>query len=93
MNASVKLKATESKRRHVVFKLMKNETQKKLTSEEYKLKKQARHVRRLILELKWLIETLEMPIELKYDIILNHKNLNTVWKEIGIIPIYVPPSP
>ena len=76
-----------------MFKLMKNETQKKLTSEEYKLKKQARHVRRLILELKWLIETLEMPIELKYDIIENHKNLNTVWEEIGIIPIYVPSNP
>lgn len=56
-------------------------------SEEFKLRQTAEDVRRLILALSQLISSTEMPIELDVKIIEGHKNLNTVWKEIGFIPL------
>ncbi len=54
---------------------------------EFKLKRQAKSIRQLIVTLENLIDSTEMPIKLKVEIIEGHKNLNTVWKEIGVIPL------
>ena len=54
---------------------------------ELKLKRQAKSIRQFIVTLDNLIDTTEMPIKLKVEIIEGHKNLNTVWKEIGVIPL------
>ena len=56
-------------------------------NDELKLKKQARCVRQLLLTIDRLIESTEMPIKLKVEIVEGHKNLNNVWKEIGVIPL------
>jgi len=58
-------------------------------TEEFKLKQTAECVRQLIVTLDKLIRSTEMPIEIKVKIIEGHKNLNTVWKEIGVHPINV----
>jgi hypothetical protein len=54
---------------------------------EFKLKRQAKSIRQLIVTLDNLIDSTEMPIKLKVEIIEGHKNLNTVWEEIGVIDI------
>lgn len=54
---------------------------------ELKLKRQAKSIRQLIVTLDNLIDSTEMPIKVKVSIIEGHKNLNTVWKEIGVIPL------
>ena len=56
-------------------------------TEDFKLKRQAKSIRHLIVTLENLIDSTEMPIKLKVEIIEGHKNLNTVWKEIGVIPL------
>lgn len=55
--------------------------------EDYNLKRQALSIRKLILVLDSLIDCTEMPIKLNIEIIKGHKNLNRVWKEIGVIPL------
>ena len=54
---------------------------------ELKLKRQAKSIRQLIVTLDNLIDSTLMPIKLKVEIVEGHKNLNTVWKEIGVIPL------
>jgi len=56
-------------------------------TEEFKLKRQAKSIRQLILTLESLVDSTEMPIKLKVEIVEGHKNLNAVWKEIGVIPL------
>lgn len=56
-------------------------------TEDFKLKRIAKNIRRLILDLQELIDITEIPIELKVGIKEDHKNINKVWKEIGIIPL------
>jgi hypothetical protein len=56
-------------------------------TEEFKLKRQAKSIRQLILTLENLIDSTEIPIKLKVEIVEGHKNLNAVWKEIGVIPL------
>ena len=56
-------------------------------NDEFKLKRQAKSIRQLILTLESLVDSTEMPIKLKVEIVEGHKNLNTVWKEIGVIPL------
>ena len=56
-------------------------------NDEFKLKRQAKSIRQLILTLESLVDSTEMPIKLKVEIVEGHKNLNAVWKEIGVIPL------
>ena len=56
-------------------------------TEDFKLKRQAKSIRQLIVTLGNLIDSTEMPIKLKVEIVEGHKNLNTVWKEIGVIAL------
>ncbi|MFV5684331.1 hypothetical protein ACM55I_02690 [Flavobacterium sp. GB2R13] len=50
-----------------------------------KLKRQAKEVRKLILSLDSLIDITELPIRLNVEILTDHKNLNYVWEEVGVI--------
>ena len=56
-----------------------------MTKEINNLKRQARQIRKMIMALDILIESIELPIRLKMEVIEDHKNLNSVWKEIGLI--------
>ena len=56
-------------------------------TEDIKLKRQAKDIRKMLINFSDLIRSTEMPIKLKVEIIENHKNLNTVWEEIGVIPL------
>ena len=53
---------------------------------ERQLKQQAKYIRKMIICLDDLIRSSELPIKLNIDIIEGHHNLNTVWKQIGVIP-------
>lgn len=50
-----------------------------------KLKRQAREIRKMILSLDSLIDITELPIKLNVEILTDHKNLNYVWEEVGVI--------
>lgn len=52
-----------------------------------KLKRQAREIRKMILSLDSLIDITELPIKLNVEILTDHKNLNYVWKEVGLIAL------
>ena len=56
-------------------------------NDEFKLKRQAKSIRQLILTLESVVDSTEMPIKLKVEIVEGHKNLNAAWKEIGVIPL------
>jgi hypothetical protein len=63
-----------------------------MTDEEFleldKLKRQAKWARLIFLGLYGLLETTEMPVKVRLEPILDHKNLDKVWEEIGIVKIY-----
>lgn len=50
-----------------------------------KLKRQAREIRKMILSLDSLIDITELPIKLNVEILTDHKNLNFVREEVGVI--------
>lgn len=52
-----------------------------------KLKRQAREIRKMILSLDSLIDITELPIKLNVEILIDHKNLNYVWEEVGVIAL------
>ncbi len=52
-----------------------------------KLKRQAREIRKMILSLDSLIDITELPIKLNVEILTDHKNLNYVWEEVGVISL------
>lgn len=52
----------------------------------YKLKRQAKNIRKMIICLGDLIDSSEIPIKLNIELLQNHKNFQKVWEEIGVIP-------
>ena len=41
----------------------------------------------MILSLDSLIDITELPIKLNVEILTDHKNLNYVWEEVGVISL------